>query len=253
VTRVLLTQPRPRVERLAARLTARGHEVLACPLRRLVGLGAEPGVREALGSLARHDWVIFVSPGSIEACAALLPQPWPASVGIAVIGPGSAQALAEHSTIPPDVRLVQPSGPPFDGQALLSTAPFDAPADLGILVLAGETGRTDWIDELARRGAHVERLAIYRSEAVAPAQETSSVLNRWASEPDPVVFVFTTGEAVRELDALVTGAGLGPWAHAQPALAPHPRIVSLLRERQWVSAHLVEPGERALLAAIESG
>ncbi len=253
MTRLVLTQPQPRVERLAQRLSARGHEVLACPQRRLVGLGEQPAVRETLGSVARRDWVVFVSPGSIDACAALLPRPWPATVGIAVIGPGSAQALADHGIAPGTGLLVRPASPPFDAQALLRTPPFDVPAGLRILVLAGETGRTDWVDELARRGARVERSAIYRSEPVVPTGEALRTLHRWAGEDAEVVFVFTTADAVRALDETVAGAGLAAWAHARAALAPHPRIVSLLRERSWANARLIEPGERGLLAAIESG
>ncbi len=252
MTRIVLTQPRPRIERLGERLSARGHEVLACPLRHLVGLGGQPAVREALASVSQRDWVIFVSPGSIDACVALLPRPWPERVGIAVIGPGSAQTLAEHEIKPGTGRLVRPESPPFDAQSLLRTAPFDAPAGLDILVLAGATGRTDWVEELARRGARVERVAIYRSEPVAPSAEALSTLRRWAREEAPATFVFTTADAVRELGDAVAAAGLSRWANAQTALAPHPRIVSMLRERSWVGARLVEPGERALLAAIES-
>ena len=252
MTRIVLTQPRPRIERLGKRLSARGHEVLACPMRHLVGLCERPAVREALESVPRRDWVVFVSPGSIDACAALLARPWPERVGIAVIGPGSADTLAEHAITPGEGRLVRPASPPYDAQSLLRTAPFDAPAGLDILVLAGEGGRTDWVEELARRGALVERVAIYRSDRVAPTEEALRTLRRWAGEGAPAVFVFTTGDAVRELGDALAGAGLGRWAHAQRALAPHPRIVSMLVERSWAGARLVEPGERALLAAIES-
>ena len=254
MTRVLLTQPLPRVARLAGRLAALGHEVLQYPFRRLVGLAGESAVRAALGSLARRDWVIFVSPGAIEVCADLLPRPWPASVGIAVIGPGSAQALAEHAVVSADARVVQPAGPPFDAQSLLRTSPFDAPAGLAVLVLTGETGRTDWIDELARRGARIERVAIYRSEPVAAPGEAGAVLERWSREGGRAAFVFTTADAVVEFDRKIGAAAgeLARWARAQTALAPHPRLVALLRECGWPSARLVEPGERALLSAIES-
>ncbi len=253
MARVVLTQPRPRIERLAKRLSARGHEVLQCPLRRLVALESRPEARAALGSVAKRDWVIFVSPGSIDACAEQLPRPWPASVGVAVIGPGSEQTLADHAIAPGPGRLVRPASAPFDAQSLLRTPPFDAPAGLDILVLAGETGRTDWIDELARRGAKVERVAIYRSEPVAVAGEVLGTLGGWAREPAVAVFVFTTTDAVRELGRALSDAGLGRWAHAQTALAPHPRIVALLREQGWTAARLVDPGEQPMLAAIESG
>jgi len=249
VTRVVLTQPLPRVERTAARLAERGHEVLLCPLRRLV---PQAGVAAAIGPLAECDWVVFVSPGAVAVALQALPGGWPRRTGIALIGPGSEQELADHGISAPAVRIVRPGCAPYDADALLRLAPFDSPRGLRVLVLAGTGGRTDWIDELVRRGALVRRASIYRSEALSPGDEVLRRMRRWSRDGREALFVFTTTDSVRELEQALAGARLRGWARRQHALAQHPRIAGLLDERGWRSTRLIEPGERALLAAIES-
>ncbi len=252
MTRVVLTQPNPRVERLAQRLRERGHEVHVLPLRRLVSLARRAPVAAALASLAERDWVVFVSPGAIEVAFQALPGAWPVAVGIAVIGPGSAQALAEYGIVDGDTRVVCPHSAPYDADALMRIAPFDQPGGLRILVLNGIRGRVDWIEALAGRGAQVERVPIYRSESVPLAPGGLAPLRAWARERLDAVFVFTNADVAREIDEALVRGRMKTWARAQSALAPHPRIVERLRELGWRAARLIEPGEQALLGAIES-
>ncbi|HWS75445.1 MAG TPA: uroporphyrinogen-III synthase [Quisquiliibacterium sp.] len=256
MTRVVLTQPAPRASALANRLRARGHEVVPIISRRLVRCAQAPRPAEFVASLpGACDWVVFVSPGSIgialEDDDEAVP-PWPADVGIAVVGPGSAQALAELGIGPPRVRVVVPGAAPYDAAALLATAPFDAPAGLRVLVVHGERARTDWHEALRQRGAVVRGLAVYRSEPVRADSATVGQLRDWCVAGAPAVFVFTSVDAVLDCDALLAAESLDGWARAQPALAVHPRIVAALAQRGWEAARLIEPGEPALLAGIES-
>jgi len=253
VTRVVLTQPLPRIERLAQRLAERGHEIAPCPLRRLRSLAADPRVAATLGSIAERDWVVFVSPGAIEvALRDRGPAPWPGATGIALIGPGSEDALAEYGIAASQVRILRPARAPYDADALMRLAPFDSPQGLRVLVLAGNAGRTDWIDALRERGASVQRVAIYRSEALVPGADVLARLRRWSRQAAAVVFVFTTLDAVRELEAALARARLRGWARRQRALVPHPRIAATLAALGWRTVETIEPGERALIAALES-
>lgn len=252
MTRIVLTHAHPRVERVARRLRERGHEVLACPVRTLASLAGKPRAAAALADAGERDWIVLVSPGAIDAALGELRAPLPESVGVAVIGPGSAQALAEHGIAPPRYRIVVPRAAPYDAQALMATPPFDAPQGLRVLVLNGTRGRRDWIDALAARGAQVERIAIYRSETTGVDPGALARLGEWSREPDRALFVFTSTDAVREVDGALERVHIGDWARAQPAVAPHARIVGALRERGWRAARQIEPGERALLGAIES-
>lgn len=250
--RIVLTQPAPRVERLARRLRALGHEVACLPARRLVPLGDTPGTCTVPAALAGYDWVVFVSPGAIDVAVAALGADWPAGTGVAVIGPGSAEALADAGVSPAPGRLVMPASPPYDADALLRTPPFDQPAGLRVLVLRGEQGRTDWIDVLRTRGAHVDAVSIYRSEAAEPAADEVARLREWGRRGLEACWVFSTTDSVAACEALVRALGLQPWALRQRALCIHPRIGAAARAAGWSAVEPLAPGERALVAALES-
>lgn len=256
MSRVVLTQPAPRCIGLAERLQARGHDVLRVTVQRLARTPDAPAPGDLVAGLAgRVDWVVFVSPGVIELSFEGDPAAasgWPAEVGIAVVGPGSAEALAATTLPVSGLRVVWPDRPPYDAQALLRQPPFDAPAGLRILVLHGEQGRIDWLDELRRRGASVDRIALYRNDSVIPDVEVVPELAGWAGGPGPVVFSFTSAASARAVDAWLESVGLAAWARRQPALTVHPRIEAALHSLGWAVVRLIEPGEHALAAGIES-
>jgi uroporphyrinogen-III synthase len=221
-------------------------------LRRLTSIAAESGEAPAVAEAANHDWVVFVSPGAVAIALEELAGDWPARTGIALIGPGSEQELAEHGILAPRVKIVRPASPPYDADALMRLPPFSAPLGLRVLVLAGTGGRTDWVDALRERGALVRRASIYRSEPIEPGDACLRALRRWSRDGGKASFVFTTADAVTELEQALAGARLRTWARRQRALTLHPRIAGLLQRRGWETVQLIEPGERALLAAIES-
>jgi len=252
VTRVVLTHAAPRVHRLAQRLGEAGHDVIALPLRRLRPLdGAEPWCH-AGGGLAHWDWVVFVSPGALEIALDALDVAWPPSLGIAVIGPGSAEALAAHERAPVQAPVACPATPPYDAAGLMREPPFASPAGLRVLVVRGERGRDDWIDALRARGAAVEVRALYRMEPQPPDAGGLARLRAWAADGAAADFVFAGVETVIAVDALLGEQGLRDWAHGQRALAVHPRIAESLRARGWRRTQALEPGERGLLHGIES-
>lgn len=250
MARVVLTQPAPRVARIAARLRAFGHETLECPVRRLVGI--DPARAPDLATLRRQDWVVFVSPGAVEFGLKCLHQAWPDEVGIAVVGPGTASSLADCHRIGPGVRIVRPARAPYDAAALIERPEFRDPVGLRVLVLRGETGRDDWIDRLRALGAQVEIRAVHRAESLPVNLATLAHLAVWRASEVPAVFVFTSVDAVTTVDAALDATGDLDWAQGQRALAQHPRIVAALRAAGWCRAELIEPGESGLVRAIES-
>lgn len=202
--------------------------------------------------LKEFDWAVFVSPGAIAAARPAFPASWPLEVGIAVVGPGSVQALREAGIDTRVVRCVSPAGAPYDADALMRLAPFDAPDGARVLVVAGNRGRSDWIGALGDRGARVSRLRVYRNEACAPDPAALALVAEWAGRRDPASFVFTSLDAVAALARLDAARSWWPWASKQPALAPHSRIATALTAAGWVEARTIEPGEQALFAALES-
>ncbi len=178
MARVVLTQPSPRVGALQRRLRELGHEPLALPTSRIVDLTTDRAVRDVVARLADFDWIVLVSPAAIGAAARLPDAHWPAATGIAVIGPGSLQALLDSGLPVEPGRVLLPAGPRFDAQALIATAPLRAAQGLRILVLRGEGGNDRWIEQLRARGAIVETCALYRREPIEPPRPRSPACGR---------------------------------------------------------------------------
>jgi uroporphyrinogen-III synthase len=252
--RVVLTHPVPRGSALAAGLRGLGHTVCELPLRRLRPLTGEASARDPLEAADTFDWLVFVSPGAVEAALPVLLARrggW-AREGIGLIGPGTESVLRAAGLTPAQTgRWVRPARAPYDAQALLATPPFDAPAGRSMLVIRGEGGRDDWIDTLRARGARVQTVAVLRAEPLDPDPVALAQACGWLAasiSEEPVAFVFTTGDAIERLDPLLPAAGRA----TAIALAVHPRLVGRLGELGWSTARLLEPGEAGLRLGIES-
>jgi len=253
VARVVLTQPLPRVEALAERLRARGHETLALGLTRIVERLDDAQLRDAIARLSGFDWVVLVSPAAALAAARLAPE-WPANVGVAVVGPGSRAALADAGFRRAPVRVLAPDAPPYDGDALAARLANEVPPAARVLVLRGETGSEAWIRTLREGGAQVQVCAAYRHEPVEPRPDALARLRSWLESGDAGApcFVVTQASSVGRLERVLRGAGLHERAKRAPALAIHPRIADALRDAGWSDVRQVDPGEAALMLALES-
>lgn len=250
--RVVLTQPLPRVRNLAQVLRGRGHEVLELPVRRLESLAAQPAVSSLFSNLFTFDWVVFVSPGAVDAAWSAMPDLWPPGTGIATVGPGTEAALMAHGFDPAVLfePLVRPRQAPYDAAALLGEPPFVAPSGLRILVVRGEQGRDDWIGSLRQAGAVVEVACVHRSHPLTPSDAQIEEAARWLAEAArrPATFVFTAQDAIDRLDEVLPQAG----RDRVRALAVHPRQVAALRKSGWTRATEMQPGQSGLIAGIES-
>ena len=254
--RVALTQPQPRCASLARSLRAQGHEVLELALRHLVPIAAQSPARQALAISGTVDWLIFVSPGAVEAALpVLLAQPggWLPRAGLAMIGPGTAAALRDHGLEPEGLPIAWclPARAPFDAGALIAQPPFDRPAGLRLMVLRGERGREDWIDTLRARGARLSVVAVHQATALplpgAALNRAAEWLRGPAGDPPPV-FVFTARDAIEQLAEALPQAGRA----TALALTVHPRLAEALERRGWARVRLIEPGEAGLRVALES-
>ena len=90
---VVLTRARGAADDLAARLRAAGIEVVECPLIRIEAVGG-PGLE-----VAGYDWLVLTSARAVECLDARL-RSWDDLPPVAVIGPGTAQALRERGLEP---------------------------------------------------------------------------------------------------------------------------------------------------------
>ena len=256
---VLLTQPAPRIDPVASRLRQRGHEVACLPATRIESLLGALDVTVLEGHVRRAACVVFVSPSAIDvlleplAAAAVR---WPASAEIAVVGPGSVEALAERGLDASVTTIHVPPHAPFDSAALLALPRFGHPvpsgADAPLLVVTGETGRGDWIDVLRERGFEVDVLVAYRSRALEPDTAVLDSLQGWLDERRPAASVFTSSDAAARLSEPLAALRDSAWLFGRPALTIHPRIAEVLTDNRWRDVRLIPPGESRLAGAIES-
>ena len=90
---VVLTRARDGADELAGRLRAEGIEVVECPLIRIEPLDGPPI------ELSGYDWLVLTSARAVQCLEARLPS-WEGLPSVAVIGPGTAEALRSRGVEP---------------------------------------------------------------------------------------------------------------------------------------------------------
>jgi len=164
--KVIVTRPRAQAGPLVARLEARGHEVVECPLIEIEPISDDP--IDAAG----YDWLIVTSPNGADEIARRgrnLPR-------LAAVGPGTAERLREHGLAPAFVPRISTQ------EGLLDE--FPRPAGR-VLFAAAEHARRGPIDALG-----ADFVALYSTRLLAP-------------EPPPGdVVVLASGSAARAYAAI---------------------------------------------------
>jgi uroporphyrinogen-III synthase len=190
--KVLVTRSQPGASDLADALQAAGYAALVCPVIRIRSSG-DPGLLAIVRRLDQFDAVIFVSGHAVRFGMDLIDRMWPSRpspIWIAV-GAATARILAQRG-----VAALTPATETSEG--ILALPQLSSVVGLKVLICAGGEGRPLLADELTRRGAVVERLELYRREAVVvePALQ-----RRLASERIGAVVV-ASGEGARSFAAI---------------------------------------------------
>ena len=172
---VMVTRPAGQAPALAEQLKALGAEVLVQPA---IEIGDPPDwapVDGALARLAEFDWLVFSSRSGVQYLLRRLLATGGdlralAGIRLAAIGPGTAEALAEHhlraELVPPEYRAEALAG------ALKNKA-----AGKRFLLARASRGREVLAEELSRAGGAVEQVVVYESRDVtAPRPEIAARL-----------------------------------------------------------------------------
>jgi uroporphyrinogen-III synthase len=202
---VWITRSEPGASRQAREIEAAGHRCVVAPVLRIEALAGDPPA-------GPYDLLIFVSEHAVHHG---LPRVDPGAARLLAVGARTAAALAERGR-----AARQP--PRADSEGLLALPELSAVAGRRVLVVCGAGGRTLLVEELAARGARVDRFVCYRRQPV---------------EAVP-------GE-VADIGAIVAGSadGLGVIARIWPA-AGGAADVPLLVPSARVQAHAVALGFR---------
>ena len=167
---IVVTRARHQGGQLIAPLRELGAEVIEFPVIEITD-PADGGValRAAIKPIASYDWVVVTSPNGAARFVDALGDPRQlATTRIAVIGPGTAAALAATRLVP---DLVPPR---FVAESLLESFP-DPPTGGGRVLLArAETAREVLPDGLRKMGWIVDVVDAYRTVATTPDPEALS-------------------------------------------------------------------------------
>jgi len=158
---VVVTRAEEQADDLSAALERLGADVIRCPA---IAFGAMPDMqplRDSLDRLAGYDWIIFTSSNGVRFFAdEFAGRTLPAEVRLAVVGSSTAEAAR--------ARLKEPDLIPdrFDAEHLLRA--FSDTHGRRFLLPQAEAARPALADGLARRGASVDAIPIYRTVAGNP-------------------------------------------------------------------------------------
>ncbi len=244
--RVIVTRPQDQAAGWVDALHALGVDAVALPLI-AIGPPADPAaVRAAWQGLSRHVLAVFVSPNAVQRFFAERPPgpAWPAGTQAGSTGPGTSAALRAAGLA--DAQIVEPAAdaPSFDSEALWARIAQRSWQGRRVLVVRGEDGR-DWLaSTLAERGAEVDFVAAYRRLPPVADAPTRALLDAARAQPQRHLWVFSSSEAVRHLQALAPDAD---WSGARAA-ASHPRIAAAARAAGFGRVDEVRPAPADLAA-----
>ncbi len=272
---LVVTRPAQDATHLIAALEGLGRTVVAMPVLAIEPVTDARPLAATMAELDRYRVVVFVSPNAIRQALAHRTDPWPATVVVGVMGPGSVETLRSVGIATPVHRVVSPRaggevsgdrGDRFDSEALF--AALDATIDLThgfdgrVLIVKGVGGRAWFAERLRGLGIIVDELEAYRRVQPPADAVASAALERLFTSKQAPVFVVTSSEGVDNLVAIVVAsvASQGGWAvdavrtwlFGCRILAPHRRIVERARDAGFTRVSLCAPGDSGIVAAIES-
>jgi uroporphyrinogen-III synthase len=251
---VLVVRPRAQAAAWVDELAALGVAARALPLIAIQPAPDPARVAEAFDAVeasSAEPVLVFVSPnaahGLFEAVAAArVASAWPARAWAAATGPGTVAALRECG-VPVD-RIVAPGldAAQFDSEALWSRLAAWPWRGRPAWIVRGNGGR-DWLgDQLRAAGAEVRVVQSYARATPSLQAGERALLDAALAEPARWIWMFSSSEAIDNLQALAPGAR---W-DAGRALASHPRIAERARALGFGAVRLVAPSVAAVAAAL---
>jgi len=197
---VLVTRPRDQAAGLVEPLQQAGASVIELPTLAIEPLPLTGEARTRMLDLDQYAFVICVSPNAarlgLEALADYWPQ-WPVQQQWLAVGPATGEVMADWGL---NLKVGQQGA---TSETLLDWPELQDLTDRKVLIMRGEGGRETLADTLRQRGARVDYLELYRRSQ--PTADTAPLLQALAC--GPVILTVTSGDGLRNLMAMVGGAG----------------------------------------------
>ena len=257
---VVVTRAAAQAAVLMDAIRERGFRVLPYPTLAIGPAPDQERLAAGLMRLADYRLVVFVSPNAIDGAFAALAQPWPPTVPIAVMGPGSVACLERHGVSSPGYHIVSPSAAPdaggarFDSESLYEALDIAALGSGPVLFVKGNGGRTWLGDRLRAAGIAVESLQSYTRTLPQPEPAEESSLLELIGAGSRAQLVITSTESVGNFLELLHRAGghsAVRWARSQRLVVPHARIAENATAQGFVDVVLSGPGDAGIASALK--
>jgi len=238
-TQVVVTRTREQASQLSGALRAQGAEPIEVPVIE-VGEPDDGGaaLREAAARASSYDWIVLTSPNGARRFAASLRDARDLGAArVAVIGPGTAAALAERHIV---ADLVPAE---YVAESLLAALPERGAGGSGRVLLARAAEARDVLpDGLRAKGWEVDVVAAYETRSVAPTDDQRAAVDG----ADAITFTssstvtnFVAAFGVASVPPLV--ACIGPITAATAReLGVEPQVVAAEHSIDGLVAALVE-------------
>jgi uroporphyrinogen-III synthase len=178
---VLVTRPAQQADGLCERIADAHGRPVRFPTLEILGPANKQLARDALQAARHADLLIFVSANAVQYAFPLLPDELPVAIEVAAIGRATAQALDAvglPATLVPE-RM--------DSEGLLALAQLQQVDGRSVIVLRGNGGRELIADTLAKRGAKVAQVEVYRRGLPQRSGAARNLLAGWDRLVDVVV------------------------------------------------------------------
>lgn len=240
---VVTTRPAGQAVNLCRALRRRGMLAWNLPLMRLRPVADECPACQGLASSLGGDAVIFTSPAAVRHALDL----WPSDAGVRAtryaVGESTARALRRAGLGP----ILVPAEASSEG--LLAMAPLADVDGRQIAIVGAAGGRPFLGDQLARRGAVISRVNVYRR---VPAQWNRRHWRALESMREPLLVTVTSAQSMAELADRLPAAD---WQRlrAGTAVASSPRLAHLARDLGFAAVKQARSATDAdLIAAIDT-
>jgi len=227
--RIVITRPRAQAATLAEKLSALGAQPILFPTIEIAPMADDAPLQAALRRLAEYHWIVFTSANAVavftrqaDGRGVQLNAPTPDAMGrgvqlnapppdnrsmaveahgfqtqrdaprLAAVGPATARAL--------ESRGLSAAFIPDEYVAEALAAGLDDVAGRRVLLPHAELAREALADDLRRRGAIVDEIAVYRTLPAAPDPAGLAELKRGVD-----AITFTSASAARNFARLLAG------------------------------------------------
>ena len=213
--RVLVTRPAAQAQSLIDAIKANGGEAIAFPVIELKPREAAD-IRNDHLLLPEPDLVIFVSANAARYGAFAAQKP---GTQVAAIGPATRAVLAEQG-----LRNILLPDEHFDSEHLLEHPALHEVADCNVTIVRGTDGRDYLANELEKRGATVNYLAVYTRECRrVPEREIVALDSKWRTagiDVTSIMSIATLKHLMELLPDRLHGA-----LRQTPLVAPGDRVI----------------------------